>query len=82
VGVDVPQRNRRPRRPTAGASLEVIRHHADRHIAKCGCEETDVLLCPCGTTMTFRCERGLIVLWGVRPHTWCEHAVRISEAVA
>lgn len=62
-----------------GASTAQIKAHGEAHIRECGCEEVQLYLCPCGTTTTFRCERGVNVFVSVLPGTWCRH---ISEVLS
>lgn len=61
----------------AGASEEVIRHHAEQHPcpAETNVREVD---CPCGATRALVCDgcREPVFI-AVRPGTWCEHAQQL-----
>jgi hypothetical protein len=66
--------------PSAGASEEVLDHHARQHPCDAG---VTARTCPCGTTKAIICKGcGEILFVGVEPLTWCPHAAALLPEVA
>jgi len=59
----------------AGASEEVIRHHAQVHQSRCGCpdEGGETRICPCRQTLVILCGNGEVVYAAPLTKHLCEH---------
>lgn len=67
-----------------GASLEVLKHHAQQHIDRCGEERGTMRVCPCGATAAICCARcdDILFLATSTHRPPCRHARPLLPAAA
>jgi hypothetical protein len=66
--------------PAVGASAEVRRHHAQRHVRDCPTQSFSERICPCGraAALVHRC--GEVLFLAMAPGLPCVHAREVWAA--